>query len=323
MPSLSYYFRIIPAYLGAGRSQLSFWHEEPELNERAFDPAALDYYMTFRQKADYAGPFDSDGIPMLDYRGRLGRQYNPIATAQYGLANLNKHLASGDGRARDKAIACADRLVADLKPTVSGLYAWVHEFDWEYFRTLKAPWISGLAQGQGISLLVRVHKLTSDRKYLAAAERAFEVVTRPADSGGTLFTDAAGMSWIEEYITQPPTHILNGFLWALWGVRDLVLLTGSQAAGKLWEESLKTILANLERYDCGYWSLYDLAPVASRNPASVFYHKLHIVQLEVMNRISGEAAFARTAEKWRGYLEKPACCRRARLAKILFKLRYY
>ena len=46
--------------------------------------------MRFQGKAAYAGPFDSAGVPLLDYRGDIGRQHNPIAIAQYGLARFNR-----------------------------------------------------------------------------------------------------------------------------------------------------------------------------------------------------------------------------------------
>src|ERR1700691_1705796 len=88
---LQYYRRILPAYLGSGRSQLSFWHETPAINSQArngteaFNRQLGPYYMSFREKADYAGPYDAAGVPMLDYRGAIGLQYNPIEIAQWGL----------------------------------------------------------------------------------------------------------------------------------------------------------------------------------------------------------------------------------------------
>ena len=52
----NYYRRIFSAYLGSGRSQLTFWHETPEINPRAANAIRLgEYYMLFREKADYAG----------------------------------------------------------------------------------------------------------------------------------------------------------------------------------------------------------------------------------------------------------------------------
>ena len=50
--------------------------------------------MPFFEKADYVGPHDADGIPLLDYHGNIGLQYNPIAISQWGLGNFNLFLRS-------------------------------------------------------------------------------------------------------------------------------------------------------------------------------------------------------------------------------------
>ena len=60
----------------------SFWHERPELNERAF-AGGIEYFMRFAGKAQYGGPLDGAGIPLLDYGGSIRLQYNPLAIAQY------------------------------------------------------------------------------------------------------------------------------------------------------------------------------------------------------------------------------------------------
>ena len=437
MMSISYFRRILQAYLGPGASQLSFWHETPAVNEDAFLPDSRQYYMTFHDKAFYKGPFDAHGIPLLDYRGRIGRQYNPIAVAQYGLGCWNEYQRAGfrrqmaDGRQqttddrqqttdyrlqttdyrppttdyrlpttdhrlqttddrlpttdyrlptragfakasparedkgensgkwREKAIRCADWLVENLEKNDRGQWVWQHKFDWEYFRTLRAPWYSGLAQGMGLSLLVRIGGETGGEKYFEAADRAFETLSVRLDAGGTLHVDERGDWWIEEYITDPPTHILNGFMWALWGVRDYARMrnaecgmrkgereTRSKESGtnktpqelwdtgvgnvergtrsaELWEKGVKTLENSLERFDCGYWSLYDLSPVAMRNVASPFYHKLHIVQLDVMHRLTGRAVFKDFKDRWQGYEARMTCRMRALAAKAAFKLVHF
>ena len=60
-------------------------------------------------------------------------------------------------------------------------------------------------------------------KYEQAAEQAFVSLTKPIAQGGVLFEDDENNLWIEEYLVDPPTHILNGFIWALWGVFDFWL----------------------------------------------------------------------------------------------------
>lgn len=319
----AYWRRILAAYLLPGPSQLTFWHETPELNPIARPGELGPYWMTFRQKADYPGPFDPAGIPLLDYRGRLGPQYNPIAVAQYGLANWNLWLREGDDSRRRRALAAAGWLVDHLEKNPAGLEVWNHHFDWEYRTPLRAPWYSGLAQGQGISLLVRVHQGTGDPRFLEAARRAFRPMLRTLPEGGVLHRDPSGRVWIEEYLVDPPTHILNGFLWALWGVYDYALATGDPEARRLFEEGLATLRENLHRYDAGFWSLYELSGTRLRMIASPFYHRLHIVQLRVTHRLCGEPLFAETADRWERHLRSPLKRARALLHKAAFKLLYY
>ncbi len=85
---LRYYQRIFRAYLLPGESQLSFWHDPAEVNPAAQVHALGEYYMTFAEKAQYAGPHDDGGVPLLNYHGQIGVQYNPIAVAQWGLGNF-------------------------------------------------------------------------------------------------------------------------------------------------------------------------------------------------------------------------------------------
>ncbi len=323
LPRLSYYRRIFSAYLLGGKSHLTFWHETPTENLNA-SPAELgEYYMLFAEKADYAGAYDANGIPLLDYHGHIGPQYNPIAIAQYGLGNYNLFRRTNDPVRRQNFFRVADWLCSHLEQNPHGLSVWNHNFNWEYRDTLNAPWYSGLAQGQGISVLVRAHKDSGDSRYLDAAQCALATFYKPVSEGGVAFTDDRGDLWFEEYIVSPPTHILNGFIWASWGVYDYFLATKDAAARELFSRAVQTILRNLERYDLGFWSLYEQSGTRLPMVASNFYHRLHIVQLRVMHRLTGEAEFARVADRWESYTHSRFNRTRALCYKAAFKLGYY
>ncbi len=187
MPSLNYYRRIVSAYLLGGQSHLTFWHERPKENLNANAGELGEYYMLFAEKADYKDAYDPAGIPQLDYRGKIGRQYNPIAVAQYGLGNYNLFRRSGDLGRRNKFFRIADWLVQHLVPNAQGIPVWNHYFDWEYRDTLHAPWYSALAQGQGISVLVRAYKESGDSRHLDAAQRALASFFKPVAEGGVSY----------------------------------------------------------------------------------------------------------------------------------------
>jgi heparosan-N-sulfate-glucuronate 5-epimerase len=323
LPGLSYYRRIFSAYLLGGKSHLTFWHEFPAENANASTTELGEYYMLFAEKADYRGAYDAKGIPQLDYHGDIGLQYNPIAIAQYGLGNYNLWHRTNDPDRRRKFFLIADWLCSNLELNPQGLLVWNHHFDWEYRDTLRAPWYSALAQGQGISLLVRAHQESGDARYLEAAHCAYSAFEHPVENGGVAFTDKSGDLWFEEYIVCPPTHILNGFIWALWGVYDYHLATKNGAAQELYSRGVRTLLHNLARYDLGFWSLYEQAGTRLPMVASSFYHQLHIVQLRVMYRLTREDLFAEMADRWDKYLQIRSSRTRALLYKIAFKLLHY
>lgn len=320
---LNYYRRLFPAYLRPQKSQLTFWYDTPEVNEDCQPRELGEYYMLFAGKADYRGPHDSSGIPLLDYHGALGLQYNPIAIAQYGLGNYNLFCRTREPGRQRKYLAVADWLVTNLEQNHAGLWVWNHHFDWEYRTPLKAPWYSALAQGQGISLLVRAHRETGCAAYLDAAQRAFVSFLKPVDEGGVVSLDERGDTWFEEYIVSPPTHILNGFIWANWGVYDYFLATGESQAWGLFDQAVRTLAANLQRYDVGFWSLYEQSGTWLKMMASPFYHHLHIVQLEILYRLTGEEIFKRYAAKWNSYRRSRPKRTAALGYKVIFKLCYY
>ena len=318
-----YYGRLLPAYLFRLNSQLTFWHGPPEANPDAGVERLGQYYMKFAQKADYPGPFDSQGVPLLDYRGQIGKQYNPIAIAQYGLGNYNRYSQTGDQESRGKFLLTADWLVEHLEPNLQGISVWHHYFDFEYRDTLKAPWYSGLAQGQGVSVLVRAYQDTGNSEYLEAAHQAFKCFLLPVDCGGVIWEWSNGDIWFEEYIVDPPTHILNGFIWAMWGVYDYVLATGDQQASQLFQHAVESLKSRLCQYDWRHWSLYELSNSRMKMLASPFYHRLHIVQFRAMARLIGPSILDDFCRKWEEYSANRWYSKRALAYKLVFKLLYY
>jgi len=323
MGRFSYLQRIFSAYLTRNKSQLTFWHGKPQLNEN-FEPGKLgEYYMPFIAKANYPGQYDDKGIPMLDYRGAVGLQYNPIAIAQYGLGNYNLYRRTGEETRKSKFLNVADWLVENLEETSYGTRVWYHHFDWEYRDKLKAPWYSGLAQGQGLSLLVRAHQESGNGCYLEAGREVFDTFKKDLKQGGVTCTDNKEYIWFEEGIVDPPTHILNGFIWAIWGVYDYFLHTKDQVASRLFEEAVKTLSDNLSEFDVGFWSLYEQSGTRMKMLASPFYHSLHIIQMGVMHRLTGEPVFRHFADKWDTYRRSSIKRNAAFIYKAIFKLLYY
>jgi hypothetical protein len=232
-------------------------------------------------------------------------------------------MQTGQKRYMNNLILAADWLIDNLVDNSFGIPVWMHHFNFEYQKGLTAPWYSGLAQGQGLSLLLRAYHTTQNEEYLRTAESAFLSFQTPVQEGGVIIRDKDEYLWIEEYIVNPPSHVLNGFIWALWGVYDYYLVTGSDRAKNIFEDAVETLHANLERYDIGYWSLYDLSSLKLKMIASPFYHQLHIVQLTIMHELTGKEVFRKYKDRWESYQKRNLNRVRAFAYKLVFKALYF
>jgi heparosan-N-sulfate-glucuronate 5-epimerase len=87
-----------------------------------------------------------------------------------------------------------------------------------------------MTQALGVSVLPRAHQLTGDEKYMATARRAMGWISKPVEDGGCSFRNENG-TWIEEYPNaSDPNHVLNGHMWALFGVWDFYRATQDENA---------------------------------------------------------------------------------------------
>lgn len=273
-----------------------------------------DYYLDYAGASEdigrgAVGPLDARGVPLADYdvmfRGHpdidqsrtYGTHYTPVTIAEYGLGLWSRHLAAPDAQLRSRFLAQADWFVSSLRP-LPGFGVWLHEFEFPIYQ-LKSPWVSAMAQGQGISVLLRAFQLTDDARYLDAASSAFGAFGYSIQAGGVASREN-GEVWLEEYPTSPRTHVLNGFVYALWGVLDFARVTGSDDAHRLWQEGIATLRGNLWRYEIACWSRYDLL---SRQIAVPHYHRLHVRQLEVLASLTGDAVLRAYHQRWQSYLD--------------------
>ena len=300
---INYYGRIFNAYLvNKRRSNLSFWHTEIKVSAKEDIGTLNNYYLDYIPKTRYAGPFDENGVPVLNYLGKIGTQYNPDAIAQYALGYFEEYIRKPDDKLKDEFLRQAAWFVNNLSERENGVGVWEYNFDWEYFRKLKKPWYTSLGQGHGISVLARAYWLTKKSIFLNTADKAFLSFLNTIDvEGGVKYVDRDGFVWFEEAIVEPCTHILNGFIWALWGLYDYWLLTRRDTALVLFNEGIRTLEHNLYRYDNGFWSTYDLAKTRLPGIASWYYHNLHIAQLKVLHSLTNKEIFIRYADKWDGY----------------------
>jgi len=237
--------------------------------------------------------YDRAGIPLLRYGE--GFFYNPVFIAQNGLYALGR----GDAR---RAIAMGDWFVQ----TQSKSGAWFYRFSitiGRYARSPHVPWVSGMAQGQAISLLTRLYRVTHRLDYLRVAQRALTPLQKSTARGGVramLF----GHPFYEEAPTKPPTFILNGFMYTLFGLHDLATLLPRSAAPRLFTEGMRTLIFALPLYDGGRGeSYYDLRHIFDppQRALSAFgpYSAAHVLSLCALNSIQPHPVLRFYRDLWR------------------------
>lgn len=238
-----------------------------------------------------------------------------VDIAQWGLGCLERHRAGEGEQWLDSARAAAEHLVAEQGRGGE----WSHLFRYPHSLPLPPPWPSAMAQGEGASLLVRVHALTGEDRYAEAALAALRPMRAPVEAGGTRALLGGG-PWPEEYPTRPPSLVLNGAMFAMWGIRDVGVGLGDAEAAREFAEATDTLARELHRWDTGRWSLYDLFPHPVSNPASSFYHRLHISQLEGMALLSPHPEFDRIRGRFQRYMDSAWHNRAAFVHKGVYRL---
>jgi hypothetical protein len=141
----------------------------------------------------------------------------------------------------------------------------------------------------------------------------------PTAEGGVRARLGAGF-FLEEYPTDPPSLVLNGGIFALWGYRDVAVALGDEEAHREFERGVDTLAGNLQRWDTGSWSRYDLFPRRVDNVASPAYHVLHINQLLAMQLIAPRPELAAAAAKFDRYRRSRPHRMRAFARKALFRV---
>ncbi len=269
------------------------------------------YYFVFEEERVSQGKdqalikkIDKNGIPInRTYVDVTSKEYVyfPISIGQMGLAVFHTYLRTKSEEDRDRFLKFVDWFYRNGERDEHLGVRWMTDVPLPQYRN-PGPWQSAFAQSRGISILLRGYQLTGEQRFANMAERALVPFTMSVSEGGvTAFTEWG--RFYEEYTAELPTLVLNGMIFSLCGVYDFLrVFPENKLARKLFEEGIQTLIRILPEYDLGFWSRYNLCRVdwyPRVDPATVGYQRLHVVQLEMLHRLTKEKLFKEYADRFR------------------------
>ncbi|MHC3392100.1 D-glucuronyl C5-epimerase family protein [Streptomyces lavendulocolor] len=248
---------------------------------------------------------DADGVYMYYPDDGADPYDHPVGQCQFGLGCLASYRTEPDQARRalflTRARAQADRLIGQH---VEARGAWWFPYPFDYAHAVhsgvdyQAPWYSGMAQGEALSLFVQLAQVdgigTADRdRYLAAADGAFASL-QALDDGypWVVNLDSDGYLWIQEYPGAAPgtgDYTYNGKIFAAFGLYDYACATGSSAAAELYDACATTLAAHFSGLRNTRWHSFYCG--THRIPAPT-YHQHHVNLVRQLHWQTGSPDFA-------------------------------
>jgi hypothetical protein len=259
--------------------------------------SSYDLYNPSNYDYDLATTWNSDGLS-VDNAGHVRITVNgqafihPVAAAQYGLAALEEYERTFNPVWLHRSETAVSDALATVEP--NGLIPQNYPWFGRDGRTFTTPAFSAMTQGQTLSLVVRLYQATGDPVWKKWADRLFATLAAVGSdpSSAVTFVDKQGYLWLEEYSLQCPGRVLNGDIFAAFGVLDYYRLTHDPSAAVLFDEAATTVLHYLPAIRRpGQLSVYGVTQQFVR----AFYHRIHIMELQALAAATGEKAFTRWA----------------------------
>lgn len=232
------------------------------------------------------------------------RIHFPVAIFQYGLGAYDLYLQTNDVKYLKRFELCVEW--AYKEQDEKG--AWNNFF----YIYPESPY-GAMCQGEGASLLLRAYREFNDNKYLECAVKAIDFMLIPIENGGTAYYQGEDLI-LMEYTHLPP--VLNGWIFAIFGLYELQIIHNEEKYRELFKTALASLKKGLHKYDNGYWSLYD----SNAKIASPFYHRLHISQMEALEKIANDGFFGEYAKRFASYGNKTGNKTKAFIQKAFQKV---
>ena len=243
-------------------------------------------YSTFKNEIKHGEIILENGIPYFNYKTygfcRIPKQIllSPIIVASYALSLYDQGLMT-------EFLQQANWLVNNQQDG-----AWEFHFPAPCYG-ISSNWKSALAQGLGISVLLRAYQLTGNQIYFEGASKAVVLLETTTNNGGTLGKLGNGL-FPEEYPGKPTPNVLNGGITALYGLWEYAHVTGNKKANQAFVSMSVNLANNIQKYNIPGWALYYYRPT----PTPLPYMSLQTRQMFVMYKLTKLRPFYQMWSEW-------------------------
>jgi hypothetical protein len=285
-----------------------------EISDDFDSPKLGEYYLLFdedvvrsRKVQSLIADYDENGIPLnrpyIDVSSD-GLVYYPITIGQVGLSIFHSFLKTQSDNDLKRFLHFADWFVENGDETNNLGIRWLTDIPLPAYQN-PGPWQSAFSQSRAISILLRAFQHTQETGYLETAQKALVSFTIPVSKGGVMSQTEWG-PFFEEYPADVPVLVLNGHIFSLFGLFDYTRVFPKDSRCKsLVNDGINSLLLSLSSFDMGYWSRYNFCKAEfypKTDPATISYHRLHIILLKVVNQFKENSILTEYIKKWENYI---------------------
>ncbi|WP_409484253.1 D-glucuronyl C5-epimerase family protein [Arsenicicoccus dermatophilus] len=244
-------------------------------------------------------------------RCRIAGRYQPqmTTTAWYLLPQIWSYRLDRDPRRLDRILRTMSHAASlTLADHVTGATWWVHRGDYKAGELGLDPrgWVSGMTQGMALSVLAALWETTGGQEWRALLDSTFRSYRHTRSVSSAALTspyfvvharaeDGSTDTYFEEYpspFRSRVAHVVNGFVYSIWGVLDYYRVSRDPEALVLLDRSLATLEASFRRYrqpgEASWYAMTDWGHEAWGQPES--YHRGTASILQTTGRFCGDSA---------------------------------
>ena len=239
------------------------------------------YYHDMKLKGFYNGLIDK-GMPIYYLNGKYPVLFH-ITTINYALGLLFRFY---DGENVKQEIVDIFYWLIDNQQDDG---SWRYNFPEGTGHLLSDNKPSGMTQGLAISFIIRVLRsglICNNGKYDIILDKAVSFMLSKE-----IVDSHKAVPIIEEFYS-PGSGVLNGFIFALYGLYDYSKYKSDYKEYNKFLLNLKSLLPRYCFFFC--WSKYSLAGTIS----SRFYHQLHIDMMVVLYSLTHDMLFKKYEKRW-------------------------